>query len=126
AELIRTADGVVPPGPIRDALGDLPCIDTVAVYGVPAGDGEIVVAAVSLRDPGGLKPLDLSEALLRVEPGLRPAVVRAVDGIPLPAGGRVRTAALRDGGGPRAGEGRTDHRPRAGAQRPLAAGARRA
>lgn len=125
AELIRTADGVVPPGPIRDALGDLPCIDTVAVYGVPAGDGEIVVAAVSLRDPGGLKPLDLSEALLRVEPGLRPAVVRVVDEIPLTAGGRLRTAPLRDEGVPPAGEGRTYHRTRSGAYRPLTAAARR-
>src|SRR5690606_12045150 len=96
AELIRTADGVVPPGPIRDALGDLPCIDTVAVYGVPAGDGEIVVAAV-----------------------------RVVDESPLTAGGRLRTAPLRDEGVPPAGDGRTYYRTRSGAYRPLTAAARR-
>ncbi|XRQ04416.1 AMP-binding protein [Actinomadura welshii] len=125
AELIRTPEGIVPPGPIRDALGDLPGIDTVAVYGVPVGETEIVAAAVSLRDTGELKPVDLSEALLRVEPGLRPAIVRVVDEVPLTAERRLRTAPLRAEGVPPAGDGRTYHRTRAGAYRPLTAAARR-
>lgn len=125
AELIRTAEGIVPPGPIRDALGDLPYIDTVAVYGVPVGEAEIVAAAVSLRGTGEVKPLDLSEALLRVEPGLRPAIVRIVDEVPVTAGRRLRTGPLRDEGVPPAGDGRTYHRDKAGAYRPLTAAARR-
>ncbi|TDB91052.1 AMP-binding protein [Actinomadura sp. 7K534] len=124
-ELIRTAERIVPPGPIRDALGDLPYIDTVAVYGLPVGETEIVAAAVSLRDVGELRPLDLSEAMLRVEPELRPAIVRVVDEVPLTAGGRLRTASLRDEGVPPAGDGRTYHRTRAGAYRPLTDAARR-
>ncbi|TDE38660.1 AMP-binding protein [Actinomadura sp. 6K520] len=124
-ELIRTAERIVPPGPIRDALGDLPYIDTVAVYGLPVGETEIVAAAVSLRDVGELKPLDLSEAMLRVEPELRPAIVRVVDEVPRTAGGRLRTASLRDEGVPPAGDGRTYHRTRAGAYRPLTDAARR-
>ncbi|MEO3824805.1 AMP-binding protein [Actinomadura sp. B10D3] len=124
-ELIRTADGIVPPGPIRDALGDIPCIGTVAVYGIPVGDTELAAAAVSLRDPAELKPLDLSEALLRVEPALRPAIVRVVDEVPVTAGRRLRTAPLRDEGVPPAGDGRAYYRDRAGAYRPLSEAARR-
>lgn len=140
-ELIRTADGIVPPGPIRDALGDLPYVDTVAVYGIPVGEAELAAAAVSLRDTEGLsrriraggrppleetlKPIDLSEALLRVEPGLRPALVRVVDEVPVTAGGRLVTAPLRDEGVPAAGDGRTYYRDKAGAYRPLTDAARR-
>lgn len=125
AELIRTAEGIVPPGPIRDALGDLPYVDSVAVYGIPVGDTELAAAAVSLRDVAELKPLDLSEALLRVEPGLRPAIVRVVDEVPVTAGRRLRTAPLRDEGVPAAGDGLTYYRDKAGAYRPLTDAARR-
>ncbi|RFS85129.1 acyl-CoA synthetase [Actinomadura spongiicola] len=125
SELIRTADGLVPPGPILDALGDLPCVDTVAVYGVPVGERELAVAAVSLRGAAEFKPLDLSEALLRVEPGLRPAIVRVVDEVPVTAGRRLWTAPLRDEGVPGPGNAVTYHRDKVGAYRPLTATARR-
>ncbi|MFV2211805.1 AMP-binding protein [Actinomadura sp. LOL_016] len=125
AELIGTAEGIVPPGPIRDALGDLPYVDAVAVYGIPVGDAEIVAAAVRLRDGAELKPVDLSEALLRVDPGLRPALVRVVDEIPVTAGRRLRTGALRDEGVPEAAGRRAYARDRAGAYRPLTDAARR-
>ncbi|WP_243718586.1 AMP-binding protein [Actinomadura sp. KC06] len=125
AELIRTGEGIVPPGPVRDALGDLPYVDTVAVYGIPVGETELAAAAVSLRGAAELKPLDISEALLRVEPGLRPAIVRVVDEVPVTAGGRLRTAPLREEGVPSAGEGRAYYRDKAGAYRPLTDAARR-
>ncbi|NDU75136.1 AMP-binding protein [Actinomadura sp. DSM 109109] len=132
SELIRAADGIVPPGPIRDALGDLPYVDAVAVYGIPVGDTELAAAAVSLRAaegahpvPDAVRPVDLTEALLRVEPGLRPALVRIVDEVPVTAGRRLRTAPLRDEGVPAAGDGRAFYRDRAGAYRPLTEAARR-
>ncbi|TYB46780.1 AMP-binding protein [Actinomadura chibensis] len=125
AELIRTADGIVPPGPIRDALGDLPCVDAVAVYGIPVGGAELTAAAVVLRDSADLRPVDLSEALLRVEPGLRPALVRVVDEVPVTAGRRPLTAPLRAEGVPAAGDGRVYYRDKAGAYRPLTDAARR-
>ncbi|MDL4819113.1 alpha/beta fold hydrolase [Actinomadura opuntiae] len=131
AELIRTAEGIVPPGPIRDALGDLPYIDTVAVYGVPVGDRELAAAAVSLRggassaEGAGLKPVDLSEALLRVDPGLRPSIVRVVDEVPVTGGRRLRTAPLREEGIPAVDDGRVYYRDRSGAYRPLTEAARR-
>ncbi|HEY8479618.1 MAG TPA: AMP-binding protein [Spirillospora sp.] len=112
SELIRTAHGIVPPGPIRDALGDLPAVDAVAVYGIPVGENEIVAAAVTLRDGADLRPLDLSEALLRVEPELRPEIVRIVDEMPMTAERRPRTAPLRDEGVPSAEDGRTFYRDR--------------
>ncbi|MFC6878549.1 AMP-binding protein [Actinomadura yumaensis] len=132
-ELIRTAEGIVPPGPIRDALGDLPYIDSVAVYGVPAGDGaDLAAAAVTLRPgaagtdgAGVVKPVDLSEALLRVEPELRPAIVRVVDDIPVTAGRRLLTAPLRDEGVPPSEHSRTFYRDRSGAYRPLTEAARK-
>ncbi|GAA1534687.1 acyl-CoA synthetase [Actinomadura kijaniata] len=124
AELIRAAEGIVPPGPIRDALGDLPYIDAVAVYGVDVNGTELAAAAVSLCGDERLKPLDLSEALLRVEPELRPAVVRVVDRIPLTVGHRLDTRPLRAEGIPGA-DGRTYFRDRTGAYRPLTETARR-
>ena len=126
AELIGTAEGIVPPGPIRDALGDLPYVDTVAVYGIPAGDTELAAAAVSLRDAEEtVKVIDLTEALLRVEPELRPALVRVVDEVPVTAGRRLWTAPLREEGVPAAGDGLTYYRDRSGAYRPLTETARR-
>ncbi|KAB2343389.1 AMP-binding protein [Actinomadura rudentiformis] len=125
AELIRTAEGIVPPGPIRNALDDLPYIDAVAVYGIPVGDTEMAAAAVTLRGDGEIKPVDLSEALLRVEPELRPAIVRVVDDIPVTAGRRLRTAPLREEGVPIPSDGRTYYRDRAGAYRLLTDTARR-
>ncbi|WP_083733378.1 AMP-binding protein [Actinomadura sp. CNU-125] len=125
AELIRTAEGIVPPGPIRDALGELPYIDAVAVYGIPVGDAEIVAAAVRLRDGAELKLLDVSQALLRLEFRLRPRLVRVVDEIPVTAGRRPRTGPLRDEGVPEAGDRRSYARDRSGGYRPLSGRARR-
>ncbi len=51
AEMIDSNSGPVFPGPIREALGDLPAVDLVVAYGVPACDGEheLPVAALTLR-----------------------------------------------------------------------------
>ncbi|MBE1534430.1 putative long chain acyl-CoA synthase [Actinomadura algeriensis] len=125
AELIRTAEGIVPPGPIRDALGELPYIDAVAVYGIPVGDAEIVAAAVRLRDGAELKLLDVAQALLRLEFRLRPRLVRVVDEIPVTAGRRLQTGPLRDEGVPEAGDRRAFARDRGGGYRPLSGWARR-
>ncbi|MEV4257096.1 AMP-binding protein, partial [Spirillospora sp. NPDC049652] len=125
AELIRTRSGIVPPGPARDALDDLPQVDAVVVYGVPAGGSEVVVAAITLCPDAEVKPVDLAETLLRVEPELRPAVVRVVPAIPVTAGHRPDPRALRAEGVPEPGAGVTYHRDSSGAYRPLTAAARR-
>nr|WP_161101468.1 AMP-binding protein [Actinomadura rayongensis] len=123
-ELIRAATGIVPPGPIRDALGDLPGVDQVAVYAIGTGHGELAAAAVTLRAGAELKPVDVSEALLKVEPRLRPAVVRVVDAIPTTPGHRPLTDALRAEGVPPPGPG-AYFRDKSGAYRPLSETARR-
>jgi len=89
------------------------------------GDTEVAAASVSLREGGEIKPVDLSEALLRVEPELRPAIVRVVDGIPVTKGRRLLTSPLREEGVPPAADGKTYYRDRAGAYRLLTETARR-
>ncbi|WP_235834152.1 AMP-binding protein [Actinomadura logoneensis] len=125
AELIRTRSGIVPPGPARDALDDLPQVDAAVVYGIPAGGSELVAAAVTLCPDAEPKPVDLAETLLRLEPELRPAVVRVVAAIPVTPGHRLDPRALRAEGVPEPGAGETYHRDPSGAYRPLTAAARR-
>ncbi len=40
AEVVRSADGPVFTGPIRDALGDIPAVDLVVAYGVPVAGSD--------------------------------------------------------------------------------------
>src|SRR5437764_8623438 len=59
ADVIRTVEGAVFTGPIRDALGDIPSVDLVVAYGViPNGaEHEIALAAVTLRKGPELPPV---------------------------------------------------------------------
>ena len=70
AELIETAGGPVFAGPICDALGDLPCVDLVVAYGVPArgGKNEVAVAALTLRTGQVLHAKDIAPAFERSRP----------------------------------------------------------
>lgn len=94
--LVRTPEGVVPAGPIQDALADLDSVRLAVAYGV---DG-LSVAAVRLRDGSKLTPKDLDRVLTPLgEPG-RPHVVRLVDEMPVTTWYRIRTGALRAEGIP--------------------------
>lgn len=126
-DLIRTPEGIVPPGPMRDALGDLPGVDVVVAYGVPVGSNghELAAAALTLRPAGEIRPVDLTEALLTMEPELRPAIIRIVDEIPVTAWHRLDPAPLRDEGVPAAADGRTFYRDKFGGYRVLTETARR-
>jgi putative long chain acyl-CoA synthase len=125
-DLIRTPEGIVPPGPMRDALGDLPCVDVAVAYGLPLGaDTELAVAAVTLRSGGELRPVDLTQALMRMDLALRPALVRIVPEIPVTAWHRLDPSPLRAEGIPPAGDGQTFFRDRLGGYRPLTDTARR-
>ena len=77
ASLIDTAAGHVAPYPIQDALADVEAIDLAVAYGVPARDGEVAVAAVTVRDGHELSAADVTAG-----PG-RPGAGAA-------AGGRAR------------------------------------
>jgi putative long chain acyl-CoA synthase len=99
--LIRTADGMVPSLPIRDALGEIPAVDLAVSYGIPAGDDgtEIAAAAVTLREDGELDAGDLQSCLGALGPG-RPSLVRVVDQIPVTTWYRPLTGPLRAEGIP--------------------------
>ena len=99
--LVRTADGVVPTRPIADALADVRPVDLAVAYGVPAGDAEVPVAAVTLRKGRKLSAAELTDALDALEPGQRPAVVHVVDEIPVSTWYRSLTAPLRERGLPK-------------------------
>jgi putative long chain acyl-CoA synthase len=64
------------------------------------GQPERAVAAITLRPDRELAPRDLSRALAGLEPGQRPAVVHAVDRIPVTTWYRPLTGPLRQAGIP--------------------------
>jgi putative long chain acyl-CoA synthase len=129
AEVIRTADGPVFAGPIRDALGDLPAVDLVVAYGLaPNGaEHEIAVAAVTLRSGHELVARDIESALGGLPRSARPAIVQVVDAIPVTTWFRPITGPLREAGIPEPGEQtKAWYRDRdRDAYRPLSAAARR-
>ncbi len=107
AEIVHTAAGPVFTGPIRDALGDLPAVDLVVVYGVALADSEhqLAVAAVTLRAGRDPRPKDIGGALRSVPAEQRPAIVHVVEQIPVTTWFRPLTAPLRDAGIPEPGDG---------------------
>jgi putative long chain acyl-CoA synthase len=107
-DVIRTAAGPVFTGPIRDALGDLPCVDLAVAYGVPAnGEGQVAVASVTLRVGTELSAQELTRALEALPLAERPAIVQVVDSIPVTTWFRPLTGPLRQAGIPEPGEGAT-------------------
>lgn len=106
ATLIATADGQVPSLAVTNALGELPQLDLAVTYGVPSGDAEVAVAAVTLRGAEEIDGPDLDAALAALPPRRRPLVVRVVERIPTSSWYRPQTGSLRAEGIPRAAEGR--------------------
>ncbi len=100
SSLIRGASGVVPSGPIQDALGSIDAVALAVAYGVPVGDGpaQIPCAAVTLREGRELTAADLELAMTDLGDGGIPWVVRVVARIPLTTWYRPLTKPLRDEG----------------------------
>jgi putative long chain acyl-CoA synthase len=111
AELIRTPQGPVPTGPIRDRLADVQAVDLAVAYGIPVGRFELLTAAVTLR-----APVSAAEFTLAFSDG-GPALIRVVDEIPASDLSQLRTAELREEGIPE--EGTAFYRDENGAYRPL-------
>ena len=107
ADVIHTAEGPVYTTPIRDALGDIPAVGLALAYGVtsPEGTRDIAVAAFTLRSGHTIASRDLSRALATLPPEQRPAVVRAVDRIPVTTWFRPETGRLREAGIPEPDDG---------------------
>jgi len=106
-ELVLTRRAPVYAGAVRDALGDLPEVDLVAVYGLRLGRRreELAVAAISLRERPPT-PRAVSAALATLPAGARPDVVRVVEAVPVTTWFRPITGPLREQGlpDPAAGE----------------------
>jgi putative long chain acyl-CoA synthase len=107
AELVRTVDGPVFTGPIRDALGDVPAVDLVVAYGVtPDRAGhQVAIAAVTLRDGYELQAKEIAMSLRALPREQRPAIVHVVDRIPVTTWFRPVTGPMREAGLPKPGEG---------------------
>ena len=106
ATLIRTAEADVPSLLVTQALGELGQVDLAVTFGVPAGEAEVVVAAVTLLEGAELRSGDLDAALGTLAPERRPEAVRVVEEIPTSSWFRPLTGALREDGIPKAAPGR--------------------
>jgi putative long chain acyl-CoA synthase len=103
--LIHTARGAVASAPIRDALGRLDAVDLAVCFGVPGPGGKAIpVAAVTLREGHDLTAAKVTEALARLEPSRRPAIVRVVADLPVTTWFRPLSGQLRAEGIPTVGQ----------------------
>ena len=103
--LIRTADGPVLPFPIASALDTIPAVDLAVAYGVPDGEHELAVAAVTLFPGASLGPWELGQAMRTLDPACRPRYVQVVTDIPLSTWSRPLHRAWRQAGKPKPGHG---------------------
>ncbi|GAA4747795.1 AMP-binding protein [Gordonia alkaliphila] len=84
AASMRTADGVVYPEPIRQALSKVPSVDQVVVYSVGEPGAEVVVAAITLRDGvASTTPTLLRIALGEIAATQRPHLITVISDIPV-------------------------------------------
>jgi putative long chain acyl-CoA synthase len=100
ADLVDTADGVAIPSGARFALGVIPAVDLVVAYGVPDGDAELLVAALTLRAGGTIETADIDKALDRLPAGQRPTYVQVVPSIPVTTWHRPQWRQLQSKGVP--------------------------
>jgi putative long chain acyl-CoA synthase len=107
ADVIRSPDGPVFAGPIRDALGDLPAVDLAVAYGVkpPESEHELAIAAVTVRADQELNAGDIAAALSVLPLSGRPVMVHVVERIPVTTWFRPITGPLRRAGVPEPGPG---------------------
>jgi putative long chain acyl-CoA synthase len=128
-DVIHTDQGPVFTTPIRDALGAIPAVDLAMAYGVDrdGDDGDVAVAAVTLREGRELTAREIGRALRALERMQRPALVHVVDHIPVTTWFRPLTRELRAAGISEPGEGTQAWYLDAGGEtyRPLTAAARR-
>ena len=100
AEIVHTAAGPAIPSGARFALGTIPCIDLVVAYGVPEGDAEVLVGAVTLRADSELSGGDLDKAMDKLPVSQRPTYVQVLSSIPVTTWHRPQWRALQAKGVP--------------------------
>ncbi|WP_169736685.1 AMP-binding protein [Pseudonocardia spinosispora] len=102
--LVRTAKATVAPAPVRIALGSIATVDLCVAYGVPEGDAQVLVAALTLRPGASLSSADLDRALDGLPVEQRPAYVRVVPSIPVTTWHRPLWRTLQQEGVPQPSE----------------------
>lgn len=104
AAVIETADGVVYPEPIRQALSRVPSVDQVVVFGVGEHGSQVAVAAITLRDgAASTTPTQLRIALGELAANQRPHLITVVASIPVSESYRPLGSELVRRGVPRPG-----------------------
>jgi putative long chain acyl-CoA synthase len=99
--LVTTAHGAVIPAGARTALAAIPAVDLVVAFGVPDGDTELLVAAVTLRPGMALTAADLDRVFAQLPAEHRPSYVQAVRSIPVTTWHRPVSRTLRRAGIPK-------------------------
>ena len=102
--LVHTEAGVVPAGPIQDALVALGIVRLAQAYGIerPGPDSRPIAAvAVTLREGRKLEPRALDRVLAPLGSPGRPDLVWVIDEMPRTTWFRIRTAELRALGVPK-------------------------
>lgn len=102
--VIHGVHGPVYTQPICDALAELRQVDLAVAYGVPVGEDEVAVAAVTLSDGRELTSAEVSTALAVLPTEKRPDVVHVVSDIPVTTWFRPNAGKMRAAGLPKAGE----------------------
>jgi putative long chain acyl-CoA synthase len=98
--LIPTAGGPVAPSKVSNALGAIPSVDMAVAYGVPDGQQQVLVAAVTLLPGCELTAADLESVAGHVAAEERPLYVQVVTQIPVSTWSRPLLQPLRDAGIP--------------------------
>ncbi len=109
SDVLVTDRGPVFRSPIARALNNLPAVDLAVAYGLPSpgeapGGGEIVVAALTLRDGHELHQRDLIAALSTLGPADRPDLVHVVATIAVTTWFRPTVTELKAAGVPVPGD----------------------
>jgi putative long chain acyl-CoA synthase len=99
--IISTAGGPVMPAGARVALGTIPAVDTLVLFGVADGPAEVLVAAVTLCPGTSLTAADLDRAFEGLPAAHRPDYVQVVRSIPVTTWHRPVWRALQRAGIPK-------------------------
>jgi putative long chain acyl-CoA synthase len=99
--LVRTAHGIAVPATARRAMEAIPAVDIAVAYGVPEGDSQVLVTAVTLRPGTELTAAELDRACDALLPAHRPSYVQVVPSMPVTAWCRPLWSSLRKAGIPK-------------------------
>ncbi|EGD24609.1 acyl-CoA synthetase [Prescottella equi] len=99
--VVDTVRGPVFTQPIVDLLGEMPQVDLAVAYGVPTGDRQVPVAAITVHDGRVPSAAEVTAALGQLPIEQCPDIVHVVDRIPLGPSYRPQATELQAAGLPK-------------------------